>query len=478
MWLSGLIWLARKGLSLVISLAAVLSICFLLSQFQPDDPALRLAGDLPPEGAPAFTMQLYRQRYLAAVDRLHLNRPKFYFSFVPSGLPDTLLHWADPPTRAHFHWLWMFTRDWDKVMAYEGILDSMQAHLIRLPDHQRLSLTNAIRRLEQVEEKASFFPARQDFLALALAVPDSQWQAWVTQWNTMLFQMTPQRKRPVMPGVSWRWHGSDNQFHYWMSQAAKFEFELSLVDGRSPQKKIAEAFFWTFSIHLLAALLALVSAIFIGIYLAAFAKPQTVRWVDRALYLLYAMPVFWLATLAVTFFTTDTYSPWLDWFPSIGVVQAYEGGEWISRFFHSVPRIILPVLVIVLGLWPYLIRQMRQAVQVELGQDYVFYARAKGLTHRQVVWHHAVPNSWFPLLTILSNLLPWLISGSVTIEYIFNIPGMGRLMYDAVVYQDWPVVFALIMLSALLTALGMLLVEWLYRLLDPRTRQPLNPSVR
>ncbi len=475
MWLQNLIWLGRKLFSVGISLVAVLTLCFVLSQFQPDDPATRLAGELPLEGAAEYTVQLYHQRYLAAAHKLRLDRPKFYFTLMPKGFPDTLLRWGHPPTRAYYRLLWVISRDWNQVLTFQAALDTLAAQIKQLPDSLHLQAANQLRLIHAATSRNEVSTQTQALVSLVRKSSDRLWQDQGAGLQLHLQQLMTGDGRTV-PGFSFRWHGSDNQYHYWISRALTFTFDVSLVDGRSPQKKIVEAFFWTFSIHLLAALLAIGAAVWLGIYLGAFASSGVRKWVAGGLYFLYAMPVFWLGTLAVIFLTTPTYSVWLDWFPSIGVVENYAGGSWWSRFGQSMPRIILPVLVIFLSLLPYLTRQMQQAVEAELRKEYAFFALAKGLTHRQVVWKHVVPNSWFPLLTIISNLLPWLISGSVTIEYIFNIPGMGRLLYDAVIYQDWPVIFALIMLSAILTSMGMVLVEWLYRLLDPRVRYAVQSS--
>lgn len=473
MWSRQLIWIARKLIALGMSMLVVLGLCFILSQWQPTDPATRLAGELPLEGASLATAQLYQQRYQSAVQQLHLNEPKFYFSIVPAGLPDTLLYWVHPPSRQHYHMLWLMTRDWSRVQLIQSSIQAMDAHISTMPDTMRLPFVHQLQRMRQTNQVNAFLGEAAELSRLAGRYEETGWSNAVVGFQKAI---NKDELKARLPGVSVRWHGTKNQFHHWLMQAATLDFKLSLVDGRSPQKKIMEALYWTLSIHLLAAVLAIVSAVFLGIFLAAFARPTLARWIERVLYFLYAMPVFWIGTLAVTFFTTSTYSPWLDWFPSIGVVDIYMGGQWWERFADSLPRLILPVLVIVLSLLPYLTRQMQQAVRTELEQDYVFFARAKGLGYRQIVWQHVLPNSWFPLLTIVSSLLPWLISGSVTIEYIFNIPGMGRLLYDAVVYQDWPVILALILLSAWITAIAILVVEWLYRVLDPRIRHHQNTA--
>ena len=103
-----------------------------------------------------------------------------------------------------------------------------------------------------------------------------------------------------------------------------------------------------------------------------------------------------------------------------------------------------------------------------LRQDYIRTARAKGLSERLVIFKHALRNSLIPILTIMANLLPALFGGSVIIESIFTIPGMGNLGFEAILTKDYPVIMAITAISALLTLVGLLLSDILYVLVDPR----------
>lgn len=105
-----------------------------------------------------------------------------------------------------------------------------------------------------------------------------------------------------------------------------------------------------------------------------------------------------------------------------------------------------------------------------LSQDYVRTARAKGLPEWVVIWRHAFRNALFPLITMFAGILPAALAGSVIVEAIFNIPGMGFLTVDSILNKDWPVVYALLMMTALLTVAGILLADLLYAWADPRIR--------
>ena len=97
-------------------------------------------------------------------------------------------------------------------------------------------------------------------------------------------------------------------------------------------------------------------------------------------------------------------------------------------------------------------------------------ARAKGLSEGKVIWKHAFRNALFPLITLVANILPALITGSIVIERIFNIPGMGFVTIEAIFQRDWPVVYAVLMIGAVLTVLGILLTDILYAIADPRVK--------
>ena len=103
-------------------------------------------------------------------------------------------------------------------------------------------------------------------------------------------------------------------------------------------------------------------------------------------------------------------------------------------------------------------------------QDFIRTARAKGLSERLVVYRHALRNSLIPIVTLMADLLPALIGGSIVVETLFSIPGMGALSYEAVFTRDYPLIMAIFTLSAFLTLLGILLADFLYTLVDPRIR--------
>ena len=131
-------------------------------------------------------------------------------------------------------------------------------------------------------------------------------------------------------------------------------------------------------------------------------------------------------------------------------------------------HLALPVTCLTYASFAYLSRQMRAGMLEVIRQDYIRTEKAKGLSERVVIFKHALRNSLIPIITIIAFILPQLIGGSVIIETIFNIEGLGKCSFEAIQGRDYPIVMAIFTLSALLTLVGILLSDLLYALVDPR----------
>ena len=142
--------------------------------------------------------------------------------------------------------------------------------------------------------------------------------------------------------------------------------------------------------------------------------------------------------------------------------------EWL---LDRIKHLFLPILVMTYAGFASLSRYARTTMLETIQEDFVRTARAKGLSERVVVYKHAFRNSLITIVTLMGNLLPAMIGGSVIVEYIFNIQGMGLLGFDAILQRDYPVIMAITSFSAFLTLLGILLSDILYSVVDPRVSQ-------
>jgi peptide/nickel transport system permease protein len=174
-----------------------------------------------------------------------------------------------------------------------------------------------------------------------------------------------------------------------------------------------------------------------------------------------SMPTFWFGLMLMVIFAVD-----LHWLPTSGVSTPGLENDPIDRLKH----LILPVTVLSLFNVAQWSRFMRASMLEVLGLEYLRTARAKGLGEAAVVLRHGLRNALIPVITILGIDIPVLFSGAVITETIFAWPGMGRLLRDGIFANDWPVVTAVIMITAFLVTLGNLLADILYGVVDPRIR--------
>lgn len=191
-----------------------------------------------------------------------------------------------------------------------------------------------------------------------------------------------------------------------------------------------------------------------------------------------AMPVFWFGLLMIILFTLKFREWGLPYFPSGDVFTTRVTPGSIQDVLGIVPytfadrvvHLFLPVTVLTLLYLAGWSRFMRSSMLEVLRQDYVRTARAKGLHERAVIARHAARNALIPLITIVVFQIPGIFSGAILTETVFNYPGMGRLFVDALGRDDWPIVMAILFISAILVVVATLVGDILYTIVDPRIR--------
>jgi len=168
------------------------------------------------------------------------------------------------------------------------------------------------------------------------------------------------------------------------------------------------------------------------------------------------LPSFWLAIMMILVFSLS-----LGWFP----VSGY-GSDWGERLHH----LFLPCLTVALALSAVLTRNLRASLLMELHNDYVTAARARGQHENRIFWRHVMPNSLVPTVNLLAVNIGWLIGGTVVIESVFAIPGMGQLLVKAIISRDYMVVQGVVLVFSLATVAVNLLADVLTVALDPRVK--------
>jgi peptide/nickel transport system permease protein len=250
------------------------------------------------------------------------------------------------------------------------------------------------------------------------------------------------------------------QYGRWIS-ALLFRGDLghSLWQGTAVTSMIAERLPVTFELGLMAMVIALTVAIPVGVYSAV--KQDTAGdYIVRSISLvMLAVPSFWIGTMVTVF-----PSIWWGWSPEIRYVSF-----WTDPL-QNLKQVVVPAIILGLSLSAITMRMTRTMMLEVLRQDYVRTARAKGLPEMLILTRHAVRNALIPVVTLIGGQAPVIIGGTVILEQIFVLPGMGTMLLDAVNQRDYPVVTGMFFVVGLSVMLINLVVDLSYGLLDPKVR--------
>jgi ABC-type dipeptide/oligopeptide/nickel transport system permease component len=249
------------------------------------------------------------------------------------------------------------------------------------------------------------------------------------------------------------------QFLEFVKNALHGDFGVSIRTGASVSSMIWTALPVTVELSILAILIAMVLGIGAGV-IAAVRRGKPSEWVANGLALIgLSVPHFWLGLLAILYLSVAA-----GLFPASGFVPMRE--DPVDNLHH----IILPAVILGTGLAAVIMRQTRSAMLESLSADYVRTAKAKGLKPQAVIGRHALRNSLIVVVTIVGLQLGGLISGAVVTEQIFGLPGFGKMTIDAVFQRDYPVIQAVVLITATAYIVINFLVDMLYSLIDPRIR--------
>lgn len=256
------------------------------------------------------------------------------------------------------------------------------------------------------------------------------------------------------------------QYGRWVWRLARLDFGESFIDDRPVLSKIAEALPITLLLNFIAIMIIYLIALPSGVWSALRAGTWKDQVTALLFYILYSLPSFWVAMLLLVFFASGDY---LNWFPLVGYLS--DGAEflpWYNQVANVAWHLVLPVICMVYGGFAFLSRFGRTVMLEVIRQDYIKTARAKGLSEWRVITRHGVRNALIPFVTLMGTLIPGLLGGSIIIEQIFGIPGMGKLSFDAVLSRDYPMVMGIATIDAFLTLLSLLISDLLYVWIDPR----------
>ncbi|MDT9001764.1 ABC transporter permease [Paucibacter sp. APW11] len=255
----------------------------------------------------------------------------------------------------------------------------------------------------------------------------------------------------------------------WLQGLLSAELGDSYAYGAPVAQLIAERLSVSLPLTALALLLALALALACGCYAAARQGRAGERWVLLLSQLGLALPGFWLGILLMLLFALK-----LQWLPAGGFPGwGSEGADSGFAFWPALQALLLPAVALALVQAAQLTRLLRAALLEVLGEDYIRSARAKGLSPRVVLMRHALRNALIPVLTLLGLQAAQLVAGAVVIEQLFQLPGLGQLIFQAIANRDLIVLRNALMLLVALVLLINFIVDALQTLIDPRLRREL-----
>ena len=249
------------------------------------------------------------------------------------------------------------------------------------------------------------------------------------------------------------------QYFKWLAKMVTGDMGTSILSGRPIFNSILERLPHTMVLAFLAILISILIAIPSGIIAASRQNSLTDRTVMMFSLVGVSVPSFWVGIICIIFFSVK-----FNWFPASGYVSIFE------NFFQGLWYMILPSISLALVLAAVSARMMRSSMLETLRQDYIRTARAKGFSRWGSILKHGFKNALIPVVTVIGVDFGWLLGGTVVIETVFSIPGMGRLVVYAIMNRDYPMIQGVILYMAVIYMLMNLLVDILVLFLNPRIR--------
>jgi len=283
----------------------------------------------------------------------------------------------------------------------------------------------------------------------------------------LMFGNNPNATPEEMATLS-KYYGLDQpvpvRYVKWLSKVLRGDFGSSRAYHMPVMSIVKQKIPQTVLLTTLALILSILVALPIGVYSAL--KPYSIGdYVQTFLvYLGRSMPGFWFGLMTIIIFAVK-----LRWLPAGGMTGMEDVRGW-GAFVDGLKHLTLPLAVLTFLQVTGWVRYIRSSMLDTINADYVRTARAKGLKERTVIYKHALRNALIPVITLVALDMPGLLGGTVIVETVFSWPGMGRLLYDAIMNKDVNLAMACLLLLGLLTVSGSLLADIAYAVVDPRVR--------
>jgi peptide/nickel transport system permease protein len=439
-------YLLKRFVFLIPTVFFICIVTFFLSINAPGDPVEIMLL----KNNNRLTSKQYQNEYKKLKTQLGLDLPLFYFTISAPYTPGNLSNF--PISHQEF----IEQISFETKNSNNGI--NVYTYII-----SELSDLNP-------ENKAKLFTALQnyngEFIPLINLISNLKPDLNKRKFSSKLLDIYSNTKGKInFPIPQFKLNGFNNQFNNWMLNLFKFNLGNSYTDNRPVSDILLPALKTTFLISILSLILAYAIGIPLGVFMASNDKLKRIKWINSLLIGVYSIPNFWLASILIFLFAGGDL---FNWFPAFGVGELPDEAPFLDRFLETSYHLILPLIC-----WTYtsiviIARHMKGGLEQNLNLDYVRTARAKGLDYKKIVWKHAFKNSVIPIIALFASTLPFVLSGSYVLEYIFNINGLGKATYDALFSRNYPVIFGVVLITAMITIIGNIIADFLLFIIDPR----------
>lgn len=456
-----------RSLMIIPTLLIVSVITFALSVCTPGDSieqALALEGVTLEDDR--ISQSKYEKEYAKKAIELKKDKPLFYFSIQPNNRP-IYEQWSTIPIYQRNKLEALVDNNIPLVSAkkFVSAVDTYEGRYFVMKDslttQMKLDWKQSILLLNKPND---LIPIRKQLIYLANEYQDTPYVDDIT--DLMIAIPVDATNEWHIPSISW--HGTDNQYHSWIANFITGNYGLSILDSQPVFNKIWDAIKWTALLVIMGLFFSLLVSIPLALLSAHNVNGIWDRWISWISLSIYSVPIFWMATILIVYFTTDTYSSWLDIFPSPTLFYSESDTSIIALLGKYFNRLLLPVICISMKDIAYLVRVIRADLIKESTKEYATTLRAKGVSKWNAMWKHILPNSLISTITVIITNIPAALAGTLIIEVIFNIPGMGRLMHNSILQSDWNVVYAVLLLISFVTVLFYLIGDIIYAMLNPR----------
>jgi len=251
------------------------------------------------------------------------------------------------------------------------------------------------------------------------------------------------------------------QFFSWIYSILQLDFGISFTSGEKVKEEILSRIPITLTINIVSMILIFIISLYFGIKSAMKKNSIFDRFTNQLSLLSFSMPSFYLALVLVLVFSIK-----FELFPIAGLHSVPNDGS-LNYYLDFAWHLVLPIFIIVFGGIGSLILYIRALTIEILKSDYIFFARARGLDNKKILRYYILPNLYPPVITLLGLSLPGVIGGSVILETIFSIDGMGLLFYQSALSHDYPVIMGILIIGAFLTLIGNMFADLILLKLNP-----------